>query len=239
MRTLVFLLLVAACTGEDGKPGEAGQPGDPGTPGAPALTRTVTEPAGDNCPFGGIEVQVGTDTNGNGELDDSEVVAGNTSYVCNGEGTSALVDTAAEPAGANCPFGGTKIETGLDINNNGTLDARDQRVATSYVCTFGPSGAISPSTGVNVITSVSTVSTDDPVTVKLHHEGRSRFPLDINRASTRSTRRSRRGSRCRYFTKDASTASCRRSRYTKSRAPAPAGLPTHVQPASTAAGTAR
>lgn len=61
MRTLALVLMVAACTGEDGKPGEAGQPGDPGVPGAPALTRTAAEPAGEHCPFGGIQVEVGTD----------------------------------------------------------------------------------------------------------------------------------------------------------------------------------
>lgn len=235
MRTLVFLLLVAACTGEDGKPGEAGQPGDPGTPGAPALTRTVTEPAGDNCPFGGIEVQVGTDTNGNGELDDSEVVAGNTSYVCNGEGTSALVDTAAEPAGENCPFGGTVIHTGLDINNNGTLDDLEiDPNATSYVCTFGPSGAISPSTGVNVsITSVSTVAAD-PVTVKFTMRDDRGFPIDIKGLYSVNTAIAPRFSLS-FFTKDADGIVSPLVTYTKSGTTTK--TPTMYNPSSTGQGT--
>lgn len=38
-------------------------------------------------------------------------------------GKNALVKTTVEPAGTNCPTGGTKIEVGLDANNNGVLDA--------------------------------------------------------------------------------------------------------------------
>ncbi len=39
-------------------------------------------------------------------------------------GHVALVNTSAEPAGANCADGGTKIEAGVDTNDNGTLDAQ-------------------------------------------------------------------------------------------------------------------
>lgn len=174
MRNLALLLMFAACTGEDGKTGEAGPPGDPG---ASALTRTAAEPAGENCPFGGVVVEVGTDTNGNGTLDDNEVVAANTSYVCNGEGTSALVATSPEPAGEHCPFGGTQIDTGLDVNNNGTLDASEiNPAATSYVCTFGPSGAISPSSGVHV--TITDVALTEPITVRFTMRDNRGFPLD-------------------------------------------------------------
>lgn len=40
-------------------------------------------------------------------------------------GHVALVNTSAEPAGANCADGGTKIEAGVDTNDNGTLDASE------------------------------------------------------------------------------------------------------------------
>lgn len=48
-------------------------------------------------------------------------------------GTSSLVSITDEPAGTNCANGGVKIESGLDDNANGTLDA-DEVDATRYVC---------------------------------------------------------------------------------------------------------
>ncbi len=50
-------------------------------------------------------------------------------------GLNALIKTTTEPAGANCTNGGTKIETGLDVNANGTLDAGEVNASqTKYVC---------------------------------------------------------------------------------------------------------
>jgi hypothetical protein len=50
-------------------------------------------------------------------------------------GLNALIKTTAEPAGANCTNGGSKIETGLDANGNGVLDVGEVNVLhTSYVC---------------------------------------------------------------------------------------------------------
>src|SRR5215831_16202631 len=103
-----FALMVGgllACTGDKG---EQGPPGETGGNGAGALARTSPEPAGANCPTGGIKIETG--------LDAGEVTS--TSYVCNGSGASSLVRTSTEPAGANCPYGGTKIETGLDANHD-------------------------------------------------------------------------------------------------------------------------
>ncbi len=201
MRKLVLVtVLLVACTGEDGKAGEAGPPGDPG---AQALTRTGVEPAGDHCAFGGIEVEVGTDANGNGTLDDSEVVAANTSYVCNGEGTSALVATSPEEAGVNCPFGGTQLDTGLDLDNNGTLDPSEvDPDATSFVCTFGPAGAISPSTGINV--TIAGASLTEPITVRFTMRDDRGFPLDTTGIYSVNTPILPRFSLS-YFTKDATT----------------------------------
>lgn len=48
-------------------------------------------------------------------------------------GKNALVKTTTEAAGANCANGGIKVESGLDNNNNGTLDA-SEITATKYVC---------------------------------------------------------------------------------------------------------
>jgi hypothetical protein len=48
-------------------------------------------------------------------------------------GASALLDVATEPAGANCPGGGTRIDAGTDRNGNAVLDPGEIQ-ATSYVC---------------------------------------------------------------------------------------------------------
>ncbi len=47
---------------------------------ADVLTKTTAEPAGSNCQYGGTEVQVGIDKNGNGILDADEVQS--TFYIC-------------------------------------------------------------------------------------------------------------------------------------------------------------
>ncbi len=48
-------------------------------------------------------------------------------------GKISLVKTSTEIAGANCTVGGTKIEAGVDINSNSTLDASEV-TNISYVC---------------------------------------------------------------------------------------------------------
>lgn len=48
-------------------------------------------------------------------------------------GKNALVKTTAETAGANCTTGGIKVDSGLDTDGNGTLDA-GEITSTRYVC---------------------------------------------------------------------------------------------------------
>ncbi|HUJ59100.1 MAG TPA: hypothetical protein VLX92_11430 [Kofleriaceae bacterium] len=100
-----------------------------------ALVATVPEPAGANCPDGGIAIETGRDLDGNGTLDPDEVTA--TSYVCN-PGARELVAIVPEPAGANCANGGEAIEMGADVNGNRVLDPGEV-TSTSYVCS-GPPG---------------------------------------------------------------------------------------------------
>jgi hypothetical protein len=62
-------------------------------------------------------------------------------------GLNALVKTTVEPAGVNCAAGGTKVETGIDANNNGVLDLAEINAAqTTYVCNGlqGASGSQGP-----------------------------------------------------------------------------------------------
>ena len=59
-------------------------------------------------------------------------------------GQNALVKTILEAPGPNCTTGGIKVESGLDANNNGILDAAEvNALLTTYVCNglTGPSGA--------------------------------------------------------------------------------------------------
>ncbi|MBC7412665.1 MAG: hypothetical protein H7331_09465, partial [Bacteroidia bacterium] len=108
-------------------------------------------PAGVNCSNGGKKVESGIDTNNSGVLDAGEVTA--TNYVCDGlvgsngtngtngtNGKNSLVKTTTEPAGVNCSNGGKKVESGIDTNNSGVLDAGEV-TATNYVCD-GVNGAL-------------------------------------------------------------------------------------------------
>lgn len=108
---------------------------DAGPDGRDSLLVTSEEPAGDNCSAGGLRVDTGLDTNGNGELDESEQRA--PSFVCASatappsdaadldDGGAALNDaagstaddaavgyvlTSSQPDATECADGGTKIE---------------------------------------------------------------------------------------------------------------------------------
>lgn len=113
-----------------------------GANGSSSLVSVTPEAAGANCANGGQRVDNGVDTNANGTLEAGEIIS--TSFVCNGANgqagqdgvdgqNGALVRVSAEVAGANCINGGSRIETGLDANQNGTLEAGEV-TTTSYVC---------------------------------------------------------------------------------------------------------
>ncbi len=229
-----------ACAGEQGAPGTNGIPGDPGGPGLNALARTSQEPAGVNCPAGGIKIEVGLDSNGNGTLDPSEVNESGTSYVCDGSGTSSLVKTSAEPSGSHCPFGGTKLETGLDANNNGTLDDSEINAAeTSYVCNTAPAGTSFPSTGivVAIVPGGVSTSTTGAITVRFTLKDDRGYPLDINGSYSQNTAIQPRFSMA-YFTRNATTGIVSPlTVYTKTTSESvPAGQPTAYNPLGTAPG---
>lgn len=146
--------------GPQGPPGVAGPRG---VQGYSSVAATSVEAAGPNCATGGVKLQFGLDTNGDVTLSAGEVNEALTRYVCNGvqgpqgmqgvagatgpqgatgaqgpvgpQGLTALVKTTAEAAGANCGNGGTKFETGVDINSNGVLDPGEVNISlTRYVC---------------------------------------------------------------------------------------------------------
>ena len=155
--------------GVQGAQGTQGVAGVNGSNGQNTLVITTTEAAGTNCTTGGVKIEYGLDANSNGTLDVSEINATLTRYVCNGAtgaqgiqgltgaqgiqgvagstgaagaaGKNTLAKTTTEAAGANCTTGGVKIEYGLDVNSNGTLDVSEiNTTLTRYVCN-GATGA--------------------------------------------------------------------------------------------------
>jgi hypothetical protein len=112
-----------------------------GNDGLTSLVSVTTEEPGANCAAGGKKVETGIDDNADGTLQSAEV--DNTAYICNGadgaNGKQALATVTDEPAGDNCATGGKKIETGIDGNGDGILQA-DEVDNTEYVCN-GADGA--------------------------------------------------------------------------------------------------
>lgn len=119
---------------------------------AAALIRLEPEMAGANCTHGGVQVLTGLDRNSNDALDADEVNASLTRFVCNGApgaaggegpqgpagpsgptGTNALSVITDEPAGANCRYGGSRVDVGVDTNGNGSLDMGEV-TSTRYLC---------------------------------------------------------------------------------------------------------
>ena len=95
------------------------------------LQRTDPLPASATCPSGGTTVSVGPDSDGNGKLDDGEIVK--STDVCAKTPAAVVVRTQPEPSGADCALGGTAVQSGPDTNGNGKLD--DSEVTnTSRVC---------------------------------------------------------------------------------------------------------
>lgn len=71
------------CNGENGADGAAGQDG---MNAEQIMVITSDEPAGSNCPEGGIKIEVGYDSDESGTLNASEIMS--TSFVCNGESST-------------------------------------------------------------------------------------------------------------------------------------------------------
>lgn len=106
-----------------------------GLDGKNSLINIELEAVGENCSSGGYKIITGLDLNNNNILEDSEIQ--NTDYICNGEngsnGYNSLVNVIEEPAGENCSSGGYRIESGIDLNNNNSLD-ENETLNSEYIC---------------------------------------------------------------------------------------------------------
>ena len=121
---------LTGATGLQGATGPQGPAGQNGTNG-------VDGTAGPNGPQGSIGLTGATGAQG---LTGANGTNGQ-------DGKNTLVNTTAEPTGANCANGGTKIEVGLDANNDGVLNLGEINSSlTKYVC--NGSGSISSSSTI-------------------------------------------------------------------------------------------
>jgi hypothetical protein len=153
----------AGSVGSAGAAGTAGVAGGTGSNGLSSLVSVSVEPAGANCANGGNLVRIGLDTSRDGNLDDGEVTS--RSHVCNaGNGThgangtdgtngadgangtnglnSLVVLTALASGDANCAYGGSRQDSGLDLDRNGSLDF-GEITASAYACNGSPGPGVS------------------------------------------------------------------------------------------------
>lgn len=138
-----FLTALRGATGAQGIQGGTGPQGIAGTNGTNGLDgKTVLN--GTQSPTAGIgnngDFYINTTTNTlfgpktSGTWGSGVALVG-PQGAAGTNGKNTLVNTTTEAAGANCATGGTKVEVGLDTNNNGILDSGEVNSSlTKYVC---------------------------------------------------------------------------------------------------------
>ena len=108
-----------------GSQGLQGVTGIAGQDGKNALINTTLEPSGTNCPNGGTKIEVGLDDNSNGVLDNSEINASQTKYVCNGNqgvaGPQGPAGTSSTSIGSNAAFSDAITTYNEDISRYSQL----------------------------------------------------------------------------------------------------------------------
>jgi hypothetical protein len=127
---IVTLLVLVGCTENE-----------PGPEGLMSLFKITQEPIGTNCSAGGFKIETGIDKNRNQLLDADEIQ--NSVFICNGangsngsdgeDGFVSLIKVTPEPVGPNCSTAGNRVDTGIDDNRNGELDAIEID-NTFYIC---------------------------------------------------------------------------------------------------------
>lgn len=113
--------------------------------------QTSAEPPGANCAAGGTRLDVGTDVNGDGMLDASEIDASQTRYICNGaQGASGATGVFGDGSGGAFTV---NVGSALDLSTNAAygLLAGRQTLQFTNVTVNGilivPSGTVIRATG--------------------------------------------------------------------------------------------
>lgn len=102
------------------------------------LMEPSPEPKGANCEYGGLKIEQGLDSNSSGSLDTTEIKK--TTYLCavRADGkTSMVISTPLAAGDKTCKWGGSKIITGLDQNDNKNLEESEIQ-STGYSCKGEP-----------------------------------------------------------------------------------------------------
>ncbi len=121
---------LTGATGPQGPTGLTGAAGAMGPQGPAGLTG-VTGPQGVTGQQGPIGLTGATGATGATGPQGTIGLTGATGS----NGLNSLIKTTLEPASSNCSAGGIKVETGIDANSNGVLDALEiQTAQTKYVC---------------------------------------------------------------------------------------------------------
>jgi hypothetical protein len=120
-------------TGADGGVGPAGGDGDVGLRGHSSLLRTSKEADGANCAHGGLRIETGVDVNDDGTLQDSEVNASQTQFLC-------------EPAGVGACTSGGALPSAGDYTAPDGAEHWLRKTATAATYTIVPAGAPDPAT---------------------------------------------------------------------------------------------
>ncbi len=100
--------------GQQGSQGPQGPQGPQADAGAAAMVNLVPEPAGGNCPHGGVMLQAAIDHNGNGVPDPGEIDPTSTKYLCNG------VQGPQGPVGPEGPAGPQGTSGALAVYGDGS-----------------------------------------------------------------------------------------------------------------------
>lgn len=124
----------AGASGEQGPAGEAGVAGEPGQS---SLLKLSDVDAGADCPAGGQRIDTGLDADGDGVLSADEVT--DSSYLCGNGAAASETRVVEEAPGEHCPYGGQRIDTGVDENGDDELDPETEVESSAYVCSSLPS----------------------------------------------------------------------------------------------------
>lgn len=135
-------VLMAACTTSGG--GTDGTTTTTLNPSLPNIVSTSTLAVGSTCENGGVHVDWGVDTNGNGVLDSSEITGGGD--ICNGTaGPAGLTPTVhVDPLASaeQCASGsGQQVTIWMDVNANGEIDPAEEGSVSYAVVCDGATGA--------------------------------------------------------------------------------------------------
>lgn len=122
--------------GEPGRDGETGKDGEPGEPGSKGATGSQGEPGAEGAKGeDGTTGAKGEDGTPGAKGEDGTSGEAGAEGEAGKDGKTSRIRTGKEMAGLHCAFGGVRIETGLDADDNGALgDAEVDAAQTAYLC---------------------------------------------------------------------------------------------------------